>query len=94
MINKAFPIREALYSGYLLFYLFDNQTSHSVYTKDALQTNDINKECRGKQTILRNRWFYQGDLYIMEPMNFLNKKNQWTQKRNQKVLKKKRVKAS
>ena len=36
VVNKALPIAKAIYPGYSLLYLFDNATSHSVYTKDAL----------------------------------------------------------
>ena len=33
--TKAFPIEEALYAGYELLFIFDNTTSHTIYTKDA-----------------------------------------------------------
>ena len=51
----------------------------------------MNKKCGQKQPILRNRWFHQGDLGITQMINFLNKKNQLTQKRILKVLEEKRV---
>ena len=76
MINKALPIVEAFYPGYSLLYLFDNAISHLIYTKDILQTKDMNKVCRRKQPVLRNRWFDQGNDRIAQPMNFLNEKNQ------------------
>ncbi len=91
MVNKALPIAEALYLSYLLFYLFDNATRDSVYTKDALQTKDMNKKCGGKQSILQNRWFHQEDICITQLMNFLNEKNQKTQKELQKVLEERRL---
>ena len=37
VVNKALPIAKAFYLRYLLLYLFDNTTNHSVYAKDALQ---------------------------------------------------------
>ena len=37
IVHKALPIAEGLYPGYLLLFLFNNATSHSVYAKDALQ---------------------------------------------------------
>ena len=57
VVKKALPIAEALYPGYSLLFLFDNATSHSVYTKDALQAKDMNKGSGGKQLILRDGWF-------------------------------------
>ena len=86
VVNKALPIAEALYPGYSLLFLFDNATSHSVYAKDALQVKDMNKGYGGKQPVLRNGWFYQGDHCIMQSMNFLNENNQSTQKSIQKIL--------
>lgn len=86
MVNKALPIAEAFYPRYSLLYLFDNATSHLVYAKDALQTKDMNKRCERKQLILCNSWFDQGNDCIAQPMNFLNEKNQWTQKGIQKVF--------
>lgn len=43
---KALPIREALYPGYELLFMFDNAISHAVYAKDALQVVYINKGLR------------------------------------------------
>lgn len=36
IVEKALPIAKAVYLRYLLCFLFDNTTSHSVYVKDAL----------------------------------------------------------
>lgn len=49
VVSKALPIAEALYPGYLLLFLFDNATSHSIYAKDVLQVKDMNKGIGGKQ---------------------------------------------
>ncbi len=76
VVNKALPIAKVLHPGYSLLYLFENETSHSVYARDTLQTKDMNIRFEGKQLILRNGGFHQRDLCITKPMNFLNKKNQ------------------
>ena len=44
--KKALPIGEVLYPGYALLFLFDNATSHSVYTKNALRVGNMNKGSR------------------------------------------------
>lgn len=54
VMKKVLPIAETLYLGYSLFFLFDNSTNYSFYTKDALQVKDMNKGIGGKQPILRN----------------------------------------
>ena len=51
------PIREALYLGYALLFLFDNATSHSIYVQDALQVAHMNKGLGGQQPFLRAGWF-------------------------------------
>ena len=38
VVNKALPIAEALYPGYLLLFLFDTVISHFVFAQDALRT--------------------------------------------------------
>ena len=42
IVKKALPIGEALYPGYELLFLFDNATSHSIYSPDALQVVHMN----------------------------------------------------
>lgn len=49
VINKALPIMQVLYSGYLFLILFDNATSHSIYPKDTLQIKDMSKDFEEKQ---------------------------------------------
>lgn len=51
----------------------------------------MNKECGKKQLVLRNRWFYQKNFYIMQLINLLNKNNQSTEKDIQKYLEKRRL---
>ena len=68
VVNKALPITQALYPGYSLLFLFDNVTSHSVYSKDAFQVKDINKGLGGKQPILRNAWFDRENIRISQPI--------------------------
>lgn len=53
-MNKVLLITEALYPGYLLIFLFDNITSHLVYTKDILHIREINRNLKKKQSYLHN----------------------------------------
>ena len=55
VVKKALPIAKAFYPDYSLLFRFDNATSHSVYTKNALQIKNINKRSEEKQPILRDR---------------------------------------
>ena len=89
VINKALLIAEAPYLGYSLFLLFDNATSYSVYTKDALQIKDMNKSSGGKQPVLRNSWFEKVGTKIAQPRNFLNDKNELLPKGIQQILEEK-----
>jgi len=56
-IGRALPIAEALYPGYKFLFLFDNATSHSVYSPDALRASkaraDNNHFC--EMVVLRGR---------------------------------------
>lgn len=52
--EKALPIAEVLYPGYSLLFLFDNATSHLVYSQDALQVKSMGKGSGGKQLFLRD----------------------------------------
>ena len=76
VVHKALPIAEAFYPGYFLLFLFDNATSHSVYAKDALQVQNMNKGSGRKQPILRDGWFDNGAGRITQSMNSFNDKNQ------------------
>lgn len=55
VVSKALPIAEALYPWYLLLFLFNNTTSHSIYAKDMLQVKDMNRSIGSKQPQLRNK---------------------------------------
>lgn len=46
---------KAHYPGYLFLFLF-NTTNYFIYIKDVFQVKDINKNSRGKQSILCNYW--------------------------------------
>ncbi len=70
VVNKALLIAEALYPGYSLLFLFDNATSHSVYTKNALCTKGMNKVSSRKQVWLCNRWFEKDGTRIEQPMSY------------------------
>lgn len=50
IVSKALYIAKALYLGYLLLFLFDNITSHSVYANNILHTGEMNKNSGSKQT--------------------------------------------
>ena len=92
MVTKALPIAEALYPGYSLLFLFDNATSHSVYAKDALRTQNMNKSSKGKQPHLRNGWYYSDGVRHEQPMSFQETSNgSWTPKEIQQVLKEKNL---
>ena len=54
VVTKALSIAEALHTRYLLLFLFDNATSHSLYADDALYITRINNKSKGKQIRLRN----------------------------------------
>lgn len=36
IINKTLSIKENLYLGYELLFIFDNASNHSIYIKDVL----------------------------------------------------------
>ena len=68
VVNKALPMVQALYLGYLFLFLFDNATSYFLYSKDVLQMKDMNKGQRGKQAILRNGWFDRKIMCTNQPI--------------------------
>lgn len=86
VVSKALPIAEALYPGYSLLFLFDNATSHSVYAKDALQVNNMNKGPGGKQSQLRDGWFDYAGARVVQPMSFQQENGQWIPKGIRRVL--------
>ena len=86
IVNKALPIAEALYPGYSLLFLFDNATSHSIYAKDALQVQEMNKDIRDKQAQLRNDCFEKGEVWIEQPTNYNEVSNQCILKKIQRIL--------
>lgn len=68
--EKALPIARALYPGYSLCFLFDNATSHSVFAPDALDVKGMGKGSGGKQSFLRDGWFYQDGIKTPQAMSF------------------------
>lgn len=42
VVHKILLITEALYQGYLLVFLFNNTTSHSIFAQNALCTIQMN----------------------------------------------------
>lgn len=87
VITKALPVAEVLYSGYSLLFLFDNATSHSVYAKNALRTQEMNKGPGGKQAQLRNGWYYLEGTRHEQAMSSQEINGSWKPKRIQQVLK-------
>lgn len=49
VVSKVLSIVEAIYPRYSLLFQFDNATNYSVYTKNALQVQEIHKDIGGKQ---------------------------------------------
>ncbi len=74
VVSKTLPIAKVLYPRYSLLFLFDNATSHSVYTKNALQVQNMNKGVGSKQAQLYNGWFEKEDVWVKQFMNY-NKVN-------------------
>lgn len=56
--KKAFPIVKAIYPRYSHLFLFDNITSHLVYTEDAIQIKNMSKKPGSKQVFLRDGWYF------------------------------------
>lgn len=74
VVKKTLPFVKALYPNYSLLFLFNNTTSHFIYTKDTLEAKNINKRSKRKEPILHDRWFDQNNIWIIYFMNF-NQKN-------------------
>lgn len=62
IVSKALPIAKAFYLKYSLLFLFDNVTNHSVYIKNILQIQEMNKNIRGKEAQLYNGWFEKEEI--------------------------------
>lgn len=86
-IKKTLLIAETLYLGYFILFIFDNITSHSVYTEDVLCAYKINKKLGDKQTILCNGWYVdQISMYYIQPIWYLGSKQEQISKKIQRVL--------
>ncbi len=70
MVTKALLISKVFCPGYSFLFFFDNTTSHSVYAKDMLQVKDLNKNIRGKQLQLRNRWYNLDGVHTVQAIIF------------------------
>ena len=53
-MEKILSVMKLLYPGYLFVFIFNNATSYSVYTKNVLCANKMNKRPGGQQVILHN----------------------------------------
>ena len=89
--EKALPIAKALYPGYSLLFLFNNATSHLVYSTDAVQVKNMSKEFGGKQVFLRDGWYFQDGLQVTQKMYTENPDGTQYQKGIQKVLEKRNL---
>ena len=47
-----------LYPRYSLLFLFDNITSHLVYSTNAFEVKNINKRFNSKHVFLRDSWYF------------------------------------
>lgn len=68
--DQALLIATALYPGYQFLFLFDNATSHAIYSENTLRVSKINKGTGGQQLFLRNEWFEKDEHYHSQPMSF------------------------
>ena len=59
--TKAIPMFDRLHPNCAAVFLFDNSTNHGAFADDALNVNNMNLNSGGKQPILRDGWFLQGD---------------------------------
>lgn len=59
------------YPGYQFLFLFDNITSHTIYSKDALRVSKMNKSIGRQQPFLRDDWFEKNVYCYLQTMNFL-----------------------
>ena len=84
--KEALPIARALYPRYSLCFLFDNATSHSVFALDALDVKAMRKRPGGKQSFLRDGWFFEKRIQKNQKMSFKQPDGTLCQKRIQRVL--------
>ena len=66
--KKALLIAKALYPGYSLLFLFNNATSHLVYSTNTLWVKNMSKRSRDKQVFLRDSLYYQDGLQVTQKM--------------------------
>ena len=70
--KQALPIAIALYPGYQYLFLFDNVTSHVIYSKDALRVQKMNKSLGGQQLFLKDRWFEKNNQRHLQSINYFS----------------------
>ena len=73
--EQALPIATALYPGYQYLFLFDNATSHAIYSEDALRVQKMNKGTGEQQPFLRDGWFEKDNQRHIQPLNFFKQEN-------------------
>ncbi len=57
VVKRAIPIFEARFPGYQILFAFDNASSHSAFSPDALIAKHMNLNPGGKQPKMRKTYF-------------------------------------
>ncbi|CAG8646497.1 15974_t:CDS:2 [Cetraspora pellucida] len=67
--NRAIPIFEAMHSGCVAIFAFDNSSNHAAFANDALVVSRMNFKSGGQQPQMRNTYMRDGTL---QEMNYPN----------------------
>jgi hypothetical protein len=67
VVERAIPIFETCFPGCQALFAFDNASSHSSFSSDALIAKHMNLSPGGKQPKIRSTYFGEG---ILQDMNF------------------------
>ncbi|CAG8756826.1 600_t:CDS:1 [Cetraspora pellucida] len=70
IINRAIPIFKACFPGYQALFVFDNATSHAIFSPDALIANYMNLGPAGKQEKLCSRSYFREGIGYDKDMIF------------------------
>jgi hypothetical protein len=69
--EKIIPAFERAHGpGYQALIMVDNSQGHSAYAKDVLLTSQMNLWPGGKQACLRDGWFEQDGITVIQKMIF------------------------
>ncbi|CAG8828645.1 13195_t:CDS:2, partial [Gigaspora margarita] len=76
LCEKAIPIFNALYSGCIGIFCFDQSTNYNAYALDALMCSRMTLYPKvEKKFKFKNRWFIHNYEKTIQPMFFLNEKD-------------------